>query len=179
VHAAVPELSEPAASAPKQMSSTEGAKLVRAVITRLAQEGEEDWFGWVCCELTVQVGQVPPLTRQMKARTIQSSDEGFAHVGPGDAVCAALQFVQMLLIPNRAARTQGLCKAEHWMDSAPVLLAAVARATQQKRPRGQQHSGVQAKRLAGYAPGWQTLMHGLAQPIMDDTSVEQHLKVGV
>ena len=37
---------------------------------------------------------------------------------------------------------------------------------------------LQAKRLAGYAPGWQTLMHGLAQPIMDDTSVEQHLKVG-
>jgi hypothetical protein len=32
---------------------------VRAVITRLAQEGEEDWFGWVCCELTVQVGRAP------------------------------------------------------------------------------------------------------------------------
>lgn len=41
------------------MSGTEGAKLVRAVITRLAQEGEEDWFGWVCCELTVQVGWAP------------------------------------------------------------------------------------------------------------------------
>jgi hypothetical protein len=40
-----------------QMSGTEGGKLVRAVITRLAQEGEEDWFGWVCCELTVQVGK--------------------------------------------------------------------------------------------------------------------------
>ena len=43
----------------QQMSGTEGAKLVRAVITRLAQEGEEDWFGWVCCELTVQVGRAP------------------------------------------------------------------------------------------------------------------------
>lgn len=40
------------------MSGTDAPKLVRAAITRLAQEGEEDWFGWVCCELTVQVGML-------------------------------------------------------------------------------------------------------------------------
>ena len=48
----------------------------------------------------------------------------------------------------------------------------------QAEPNQKQPFGMQAKRLAGYAAGWQTLMHGLAQPIMDDTSVEQHLKVG-
>lgn len=36
---------------------------------------------------------------------------------------------------------------------------------------------VQAKRLAGHKPAWNALMHGLVQPIMDDNSVAQHLKV--
>ena len=36
----------------------------------------------------------------------------------------------------------------------------------------------QAKRLSGHPAGWNTLLHGLSQPIMDSTAVEQHLTVG-
>lgn len=33
--------------------------MVRGLISRLAEKGEEDWVGWLCCELAVQVCMHP------------------------------------------------------------------------------------------------------------------------
>lgn len=38
-----------------QMMGIDAPRLVRTAISRLAEEGEEDWVGWLCCELAVQV----------------------------------------------------------------------------------------------------------------------------
>ncbi len=38
-----------------QLRSSEGPNLVRTLMTRLAEEGEDGWLGWLCCELAVQV----------------------------------------------------------------------------------------------------------------------------
>jgi len=37
------------------MNGMEAPRMVRCLISRLAETGEEDWVGWLCCELAVQV----------------------------------------------------------------------------------------------------------------------------
>ncbi len=36
------------------LARAEGAHAVHQMLTRLAQEGEEDWVGWISCELAVE-----------------------------------------------------------------------------------------------------------------------------